>query len=87
MGASHLVANIGGSRDYDAAEIVETAGRVLGRELTSAPTRRGCGAPTATARRRLLLGAGPTRLAPETSLEAGLRIAVRQPLAAGVEVE
>ena len=88
LGASHLVANIGGSRDYDATEIVETAGRVLERELIvrtdEARLRR-------SDRERLAADCSWARdqldWRPETSLEAGLRIAVRQPLAAGVEVE
>ncbi len=88
LGGSHLVANIGGSMDYDASEIVETAGRVLGRELTvrtdEARLRR-------SDRERLAADCSWARehlgWQPETSLEEGLRIAVRRPLAAGVEVE
>ena len=89
LGAPHLVANIGGSRDYDASELVETAvAGLLGRELTvrtdESRLRR---SDRAAPRRRLLLGQRAARVAARAPRSrTGLRAAARRPLATGVEV-
>ncbi len=83
-----LIANIGGRRDYDGAQVVEEISRVLGRELT-----------VRTDEARLRRSDRP-RLAADctwagehlewrsrTTFEEGLRAAAAQPLAAGVQVE
>jgi UDP-glucose 4-epimerase len=87
LGTPHSVANIGGSRDYDATELVDSVGGVLGRELTirsdSSRLRR-------SDRPRLAADCSWAEAElgwePRTSLEDGLRAAARRPLATGVEV-
>ena len=87
IGTSYAVANVGGSRDYDAGELVESIAGVLGRELTirTDPSRL-----RRSDRPRLAADCSWAReelgWTPRTSLEAGLRAAARRPLAAGVEV-
>jgi UDP-glucose 4-epimerase len=86
--SSQLVANVGGSRDYDGAQVLEGIARVLGRELTirtdEARLRR-------SDRPRLAADCSWAEehlgWRPQTTLEEGLRAAAERPLAVGVEVE
>lgn len=83
-----LIANVGGSRDYDGLEIVQAIGEAMGRELipeTDAGRLRASDRPRLAADSRRAaeeLGWRPT-----TALEHGLRLAVERPLAVGVDVE
>ncbi|MGZ8666722.1 MAG: NAD-dependent epimerase/dehydratase family protein [Solirubrobacterales bacterium] len=85
--SSHSVANIGGSRDYDASELVDSVAGLLGRELTiradESRLRR-------SDRPRLAADCSWAEAElgwePRTSLEEGLRAAAQRPLATGVEV-
>ncbi len=87
LGSSHSVANIGGNRDHDATELVDSVAGVLGRKLTirtdSSRLRR-------SDRPRLAADCSwagkELGWEPSTSLEAGLRAAAQRPLATGVEV-
>jgi UDP-glucose 4-epimerase len=87
LGCSHVVANIGGARDYDAREVVESVAGVLGRELT---IRTDESRLRSSDRPRLAADCSWAQenlgWRPETSLEAGLRAAAERPLASGVEV-
>ena len=87
LGSPQLIANIGGSRDYDARELVDSVAALLGRELT---VRTDESRLRRSDRPRLAADCSWAReqlgWEPRTSLETGLRAAARRPLATGVEV-
>ena len=87
LGSPQLIANIGGSRDYDARELVDSVATLLGRELT---VRTDESRLRRSDRPRLAADCSWAReqlgWEPSTSLETGLRAAARRPLATGVEV-